>query len=173
MDATRSIMLVGAIGLGAAVLLSLPEIMPRAIAEEEPMRTLFRTPAEVWPPAFNPDRLMRWDYYVQSGVSIEPVKETVVRKIGYGKSTFVNVMETESGVYSTDGLASPHIQYPGIIKDPKPSADAGIWYWNDRKWVASAPLSAGSFVSIIPFDGGSLVTTDEGNCVVLKTGVYC
>ena len=90
MDATRSIMLVGAIGLGAAVLLSLPEIMPRAVAEEEPMRTLFRTPSEVWPPAFDPDRLMRWDYYVQPGVSIEPVKETVVRKIGYGKTTFTS-----------------------------------------------------------------------------------
>lgn len=157
MDATRSIMLLGAIGLGAAVLLSLPEIMPRAVAEEEPMRTLFRTPSEVWPPAFDPDKLMRWSYYVQPGVSIEPIKETVVRKIAYGRTTFVNVMETSSGVYSTDGLASPHIQYPGIVKEPKPSADAGVWYWSGRKWVASAPFTAGSFVSIIPFAGGSLL----------------
>jgi hypothetical protein len=173
MDATRSIMLLGAIGLGAAVLLSLPEIMPRAVAEEEPMRTLFRTPNEVWPPAFDPDKLMRWSYYVQPGVSIEPIKETVVRKIAYGRTTFVNVMETASGVYSTDGLASPHIQYPGIIKEPKPSADAGVWYWSGRKWVASAPFTAGSFVSIIPFAGGSLLTTEDGNCVALGKSVYC
>jgi hypothetical protein len=173
MDATRSIMLVGVIGLGAAVLLSLPEIMPRAIAEEEPMRTLFSTPNEVWPPAFDPDTLMKWSYYVQPGVSIEPVAETVVRKIAYGKTTFVNVMETSSGVYSTDGLASPHIQYPGIIKEPKPSPFAGMWYWSGRKWVASAPVTAGSFVSIIPFKGGSLLTTEDGNCVALGKSVYC
>ena len=173
MDATRTIMLGGAIGLGAAVLLSLPEIMPRAIADEEPMRTLFSTPKEVWPPAFDPDKLMKWSYYVQPGVSIEPVKETVVRKIAFGRTTFVNVMQTASGVYSTDGLASPHIQYPGIIKEPKPAANAGVWYWHDRHWVASAPLSAGSFVSIIPFDGGSLLTTEDGNCVMLKSDIYC
>lgn len=173
MDATRTIMLGGAIGLGAAFLLLLPEVLPRAVADEEPMRTLLSSPSEIWPPAFDPDRLARWSYYVQPGISVEPVKETVVRKIGYGRSSFVNVMETTSGVYSSDGLASPHIQYPGIVKQPKPSEDAGIWLWHDRHWVAAAPLSAGSFVSIIPFDGGSLVTNDNGNCVVLKTSVYC
>lgn len=173
MDATRAIMFGGAIGLGAAALLSLPNILPRAVAEEEPMHTLLSTPDEVWPPVFDPDKLMRWSYYVQPGVSIEPVAETVVRKIAYGHTTFVRVMQTDSGVYSTDGLASPHIQYPGIIKEPKPSAKAGVWYWNDRHWVASAPLSAGSFVSIIPFEGGSLVTTEDGNCVVEANGIYC
>ncbi|MBL8591928.1 MAG: hypothetical protein JNK01_04535 [Devosia sp.] len=173
MDATRTIMLAGAIGLGAALLLSMPNILPRAVAEEEPVRTLFRTPSEIWPPAFDPDRLMRWDYYVQPGVSVEPIKETVVRKIGYGRSTFVNVIETASGVYSTDGLASPHIQYPGIIKEPKPSPHPGLWYWSGRKWVASAPVGANSFVSIIPFEGGSLLTTEDGNCVAIKNSVYC
>jgi hypothetical protein len=173
MDATKTIMLAGAIGLGAAMLLSLPNVLPRAVAEEEPMRTLFSTPREIWPPAFDPDRLMRWSYYVQPGVSVEPIKETVVRKIGYGRSSFVNVMETASGVYSTDGLASPHIQYPGIVKEPEPSAAAGLWYWSGRQWVASAPVGAGSFVSIIPFDGGSVLTTEDGNCVALKNSVYC
>ena len=173
MDATRTIMLAGVIGLGAAVLLSLPNVLPRAVAEEEPKRTLFSTPNEIWPPAFDPDRLMRWSYYVEPGVSVEPIRETVVRKIGYGRSTFVNVMETASGTYSTDGLASPHIQYPGIIKEPKPSDSAGLWYWSGRKWVASAPVNAGSFVTIMPFNGGSLFTTEDGNCVALKNGVYC
>lgn len=173
MDATKAIMLGGAFGLGAAILLALPNVLPPAVAEEEPMRTLLSTPNEIWPPAFDPDRLMRWSYYVQPGVSAEPVKETVVRKIGYGRTTFVNVMETASGVYSTDGLASPHIQYPGIIKEPEPSPHAGLWYWSGRKWVASAPLTAGSFVTIIPFDGGSLLTTEVGSCVALGKSVYC
>ena len=172
MDAKRKIMLGGAIGLGAAVLLSLPSGIPVAFAEES-VRTLLSTPDEVWPPAFNPDRLVKWSYYVQPGVSVEPIRETVVRKIAYGRTTFVNVMETDSGVYSTDGLASPNIQYPGIVKETKPSANAGVWYWSGRHWVATAPLSAGSFASIIPFDGGSLLTTDEGSCVALGKSVYC
>jgi len=171
MDATKTIMLGGAIGLGAALLLLLPNVLPRAVAEEEPMKTLLSTPKEIWPPAFDPDRLMRWSYYVQPGVSVEPIRETVVRKIGYGHSTFVNVMETASGVYSTDGLASPHIQYPGIIKEPRPSPAAGLWYWSGRQWVASAPVNADSFVSIIPLDG--LPSSEDGNCVTLKDSVYC
>jgi hypothetical protein len=171
MDATKTIMLGGAIGLGAALLLLLPNVLPRAVAEEEPMKTLLSTPKEIWPPAFDPDRLMRWSYYVQPGVSVEPIRETVVRKIGYGHSTFVNVMETASGVYSTDGLASPHIQYPGIIKEPKPSPAAGLWYWSGRQWVASAPVNADSFVSIVPLDG--LPSSEDGNCVTLKDSVYC
>ncbi len=70
MDATRSIMLVGVIGLGAAALLSLPGIMLPAIADEEPMRTVLSTPAEEWPSAFDPDKLVKWSYYIQPGVSI-------------------------------------------------------------------------------------------------------
>lgn len=173
MDATKTIMLGGAIGLGAALLLSLPNALPRAVAQEEPVKTLLSTPNEIWPPAFDPDRLMRWSYYVQPGVSVEPIRETVVRKIGYGRTSYVNVMETASGVYSTDGLASPHIQYPGIVKERQPSPNAGLWYWSGRKWVASAPISADSFVSIIPFDGGSLLTNEDGNCVAVGNSVYC
>lgn len=166
MDATRTILLAGAIALGAVALLSVPNVLPRAVADEEPMRTLLSTPDEVWPPAFDPDRLMRWSYYVQPGISIEPVRETLVRKIGFGRTSFVNVMETASGVYSTDGLASPNIQYPGIVKERKASKDGD-------KWVATTPLYAGSFVSLIPFDGGALLTTEDGNCVALGKSLYC
>lgn len=173
MDATRAVMLGGAIGLGAALLLALPTILPPAIAGEEPARTLLSTPNELWPPAFDPDRLIKWDYYVQPGVSIEPVAESTVRKIAYGHTTFVRVMETESGVYSTDGLASPHIEYPGIIKEPKREANRFLWSWEHGRWVASAPFSAGSFVSVTPFEGGALVVTEDGNCAVLGRSVYC
>ena len=172
MDATKTIMLGGAIGLGAALLLSLPNVLPRAVAEEEPMRTLFSSPREIWPPAFDPDLLMRWNYYVQPGVSVEPIRETVVRKIGYGRTTFVNVMETASGVYSTDGLASPHIQYPGIVKEMKPSPKAGLWFWSGGQWVASTSVGADSFVSIIPFDG-SQAPTGDGNCIAVEDSFYC
>lgn len=172
MDATRAIMFGGAIGIGGVLMLSMPNILPAAIAEEEPGRTLFSTPDELWPPAFNPDRLMRWSYYVQPGVSIDPLKETVVRKIAFGRSSFVNVMQTESGVYSTDGLASPNIQYPGIVKQPRREAKAGVWFWGDNRWVAAAPFSAGSFAAITPLNG-AVLPTEPGNCIAAGERVYC
>lgn len=172
MDATRAVMAGGAIALGAALMLALPELLPPAVAQEEPVRTLLSTPNEIWPPTFDPSQLMKWDYYVEPGVSIEPVAESTVRKIAYGRTTYVRVMETESGVYSTDGLASPHIQYPGIVKERKPT-EPGVWYWNGRQWVAAVPFSAGSFASIMPFDGGGPLATEDGSCVELGKSVYC
>ncbi|MDB5539384.1 MAG: hypothetical protein JWQ89_1111 [Devosia sp.] len=173
MDSTRTIMLTGAIGAGLALLLALPSVLPPAIADEEPARTLLSTPNEIWPPAFDPGKLMKWDYYVQPGVSIEPIRESTVRKIAYGRTTLIRVMETASGVYSTDGMANPHIGYPGIVKVAQRQSNLGVWYWDDGHWVATAPQSASSFVSLTPLDATKLVASDDDNCVTLGNAVYC
>ena len=173
MDATRAIMFGGLAGLAGLAMMTLPDYLPPAIAGEEPMRTLLSTPNELWPPAFNPDGLAKWDYYVQPGVSIEPIRESTVRKIGYGKTTMVQIMETDSGIYSTDGLASPHVEYPGIVKEPRASGQGLIWQLLGGRWTVALSEDAGSFTSIIPFKGGQLVTTDEGNCAAIGKSIYC
>ncbi len=44
-----------------------------------------------------------------------PVQSTAtVTKIAYGNVSHVRVYSTATGAYSTDGLLSPHVQYPGI-----------------------------------------------------------
>lgn len=48
------------------------------------------------------------------GVSLEPISSSVVRKVGYGRVSEVNVARTATGTYSSDGLVSPHVLYPGI-----------------------------------------------------------
>ncbi len=48
------------------------------------------------------------------GVSQEALTSTIVRKVGYGHVTNVKIVTTESGTYSSDGLISPHVLYPGI-----------------------------------------------------------
>lgn len=173
MNATRAIMLGVAIGLGGAALMALPNVLAPAVADEQPAEVLSSTPNQLWPPAFDPDKLVKWDYYVQPGISIEPERESTVRKIGYGVTTMVQVMQTESGIYSTDGLASPNIQYPGIIKERKPAIAPMLWLWSDGHWASASAFSASSFVSMTPFKGGALVTSDEGQCVVRKDSVYC
>lgn len=172
MDATKLVMLGGAGVFAGLLFLALPNYLPAAIASEEPMRTLLKTPNQLWPPAFDPDELIKWDYYVQPGVSVEPIRESSVRKIGYGKTTMVSVMETESGIYSTDALASPHIEYPGIIKERKAAAPE-LRYWDGRHWVVAVGKAADSFASVTTFKDGALITTEGGNCAIIGSSVFC
>lgn len=174
METSRAIALGGVIGLGAVVLMSVPEFLPRAVADEQPMRTLLKSAAELFPPALDPSKLLKWDFTVQPGTSIEPIRESTVRKIAYGKTTFVEVMETASGVYSSDGLASPNVQYPGIVKTPKPGPLPILWFWGEDRWASAAAFNAGSFTAVTPLEqDGELVVTDEGSCVVHEDSVYC
>lgn len=56
------------------------------------------------------------DYQIaySPSVSLEPISATSVRKVGYGRVSEVNIAITSSGTYSSDGLVSPHVLYPGI-----------------------------------------------------------
>lgn len=47
-------------------------------------------------------------------VSLDPVQTSVISKIGYGAVSHVNIATTETGTYSSDGLTSPYVRYPGI-----------------------------------------------------------
>lgn len=47
-------------------------------------------------------------------VSLEPLSTASVRKIGYGYERVINIANTSTGTYSTDGMVSPHVQYPGV-----------------------------------------------------------
>ena len=172
MDATKLVMFSGSGVFAGLLFLALPNYIPPAIAGEEPVRTLLKSANDLWPPAFDPDRLMKWDYYVQPEVSVEPIRESTVRKIGYGRTTMVSVMETESGIYSTDALASQHIEYPGIIKEYKASAPE-LRYWDGRHWVVALGEPANSFVSITRFKDGALITTEGGNCAIIGSSVFC
>lgn len=77
-------------------------------SDPEPLSTLVR---------FN-DR----DYEVSAAdwVSLTPLSSVTVRKIGYGRAVDVSVATTATGVYSSDGMVSPHIRYPGIDVRPVP-----------------------------------------------------
>ena len=76
------------------------------------------------------------DYQIaySSSVSLEPISATSVRKVGYGQVSEVNIATTSSGTYSSDGLVSPHVRYPGHRRQPRspgrrspPSQPFGGW----------------------------------------------
>lgn len=165
----------GAMGAGAglvALLFALPSMLPPAVANEEPARTLLSSASEIFPPPFDPDSLLKWNYELEPGVSTEVLRQSTVKKIGYGVTEFVHVLQTPSGTYSTDALTSPHVQYPGVIKQ-RSSDSQGLAYWSNGRWVLHKAVTAGSFVTITKFDGGQLVVTDDGMCIATPNSLRC
>ena len=75
-------------------------------------------------------------------VSFDPTSTTVVRKIGYGRTSFVTIATTPTGVYSTDGLASVHVRYPGVFTAPVRLAAFGgtIMAWSRLTGWETLPL---------------------------------
>jgi len=161
------------IGLLAAGMLALPTVLP-ALADEEPAKTLLGSMRDFVSPRFNPDDLARYDFTVEPSVSDVVIETRTVRKIGYGRTEFVEIITTPSGVYSSDGLASPHVRYPGIHKELKRSPMAHMAMWtNGGGWVAFKEVDAGSFMTINAFEGGELIVTEDGNCVAVEQSVRC
>jgi hypothetical protein len=53
-------------------------------------------------------------------VSLDATSSTTVRKIRFGRVTDVSVATTPTGTYSSDGMVSPYLRYPGITSRPVP-----------------------------------------------------
>jgi len=163
----------GAGGILAALLLAVPSILPQALASEQPARTLLSSMSELFPPPFDPGKLAKYNYELSPAISTDVVKQSVIKKIGYGNTETVYVVQTPSGTYSTDALQSPNVEYPGVLKTRERGDHVGMAFWSHGRWVSQKFVSAGSFVTITKFDGGQLVVTDDGMCVTRKDGVIC
>ena len=92
------------------------------------------------------------DYFVVGttpGVSLKPTSEVQIKKIGYGQTTFVNILSTPSGTYSTEGLVSPNVRYPGIYTQKlhvyaSPFSGEVLGWSKLSGWVKIPLLDAGS-----------------------------
>ncbi|HZY66937.1 MAG TPA: hypothetical protein VFE52_00025 [Devosia sp.] len=91
---------------------------------------------KLFPEPIDPRIFRRYDITIDDTVSTEIVRQHVIRKIAGGEKSDVTVVTTPSGTYSTDGLASPHVQYPGVDKRlrrwgglplPLPGQTGGHW----------------------------------------------
>lgn len=161
MDMTRSMLIGGGIAFVAAAFMAVPEILSPAIADEEPAKTLLGTTNDIFAPALDPRTLLKWDFHVEPGVSTEATAQSTVKKIGYGRTSYVTIVQTPTGVYSSDGLASANIEYPGITKERR--RPHGVWELADGGWRLIAPVDAGSIAGDMPLDG----------CVAIGERLYC
>lgn len=175
----RTIVLTGATITAVALLFAIPSVWPAATATAaatgEMIETVSTEAGQNLAPPIDTSRLVKWDFAVAPSVSVEPLRESVVTKIAGGKLTTVHVVETATGVYSSDALDDPHILYPGIHRSRTAGAEAGtgLLLLSDRHWVAAVPVAANSIVTVLPFEGGKLVVRDGFSCVVTKTLSTC
>src|SRR6187402_1038684 len=109
------------IGTVASLTLALPSIVPEALADEQPLKTLYSAKNQVLDYLNGPEELYKPQWTVEDYVATEVANTGVVRKIGYGRTSFVTIAETATGTYSSDGLNSPHFRYPGIHKQNRPT----------------------------------------------------
>lgn len=150
-ERARSIITGGIIGFIVAGTLAVPSILPPAFADDEPFRTLLSSAEDLVPKTIDGDDFVKPDFTVEPWVSTEALNRTTVRKISYGRTEFVSIVETNTGTYSSDGLESPHIRYPGIVKNAE----------------------AGSFLMLVPFAGGFMAMDGDDTCVAVAYGIYC
>ena len=110
------------------------------------------------------------------GVSSEVLSQSNVRKIGYGRVSDVTVATTATGTYSTDGLFSPHVLYPGIKVTPRPATQNpggggfGTFWRTGFGWVA-LPINIGKgTTSFGRIDGGGYYITGQGTTCMQGPG---
>jgi hypothetical protein len=177
---TRTIgILVGAVaGFAVAGMLALPSTLPPAYAQQEPAATLLKTGEQLFPEPVDGAAFVKPPrYIVEPWVSTEVTSRQTVRKIGYGKTEFVDILTTDTGVYSTDGLESAHFRYPGLHPNPAYTewvTSTRIAILDGGTWVVLQNHAANSFVDIVPFEGGRLgIRADGEACVTVDDAIYC
>lgn len=168
----------GTLGLAVSGMLAWPMLAPLQSQAGEQVKSLIgpAAAAMLGERGERIDGLVKFDVVFEPNVSQEPLGSSVVRKIAFGKTTFVTVATTASGVYSSDAVGSPHVRYPGIHvtpRQPLPVAGGLAFLAEGPFWHAIPAVGAGSFVLLDAFEGGGLSTGPEGNCVIMAKAVYC
>lgn len=111
----------------------------------------------------------------EPSVSLEATAATTVRKIGYGETTFINIVTTSTGTYSSDAMFNDHVRYPGIFVAPmrlRFAPFSGVLYgWSRLTGWEQIPVSDAHSFGYLDSDtvpassaGVCVAGTDEGGC---------
>lgn len=111
--------------------------------------------ADEAPAGFDTSKLVKFDgreYRIdyEDWVSTDPLSSSVVKKIEYGRVSYVTIATTATGTYSSDALLSPHVQYPGIdVTEVTPNRH-GTWfaYWSGDRWSSLSVHDGDSYISL-------------------------
>ena len=110
--------------------------------------------ADEAPAGFDTSKLVKFDgreYEVDYAdwVSTDPLSSSTVKKIEGGKVTYVSITTTATGTYSTDGLTSKHVQYPGIdVTEVTPDRRNWVRYWTNGSWYSFSSRAGNAFLRL-------------------------
>jgi hypothetical protein len=109
---------------------------------------------DAFPAGFDTNNLVKFDgrdYEVDYAdwVSTDPLSSSTVKKIEAGKVTYVSITTTATGTYSTDGLTSKHVLYPGIdVTEVTPDRRNWVRFWTNGSWYSFSSRAGNSFLRL-------------------------
>ena len=159
------------IGTAVSVTLAWPGLVPRAIADEQPLKLLQASKQELLDMFDGNAEFFKPNWTVEDTVATEVLSTQTVRKIEAGRTSFVTIATTATGVYSSDALDSPHVRYPGIHAEGQRNAMLAVL--SGGAWAFITPVNAGSFLHVIPNENGGALVTGGGACHVVSGSMYC
>lgn len=129
--------------LGAACATLLAFIGPGYVLE---------TFADEMPGGFDTSKLVKFDgrdYEVEYAdwVATDPLSSSTVKKIEGGRVSYVDITTTATGTYSTDGLTSRNVLYPGIdVTEVTPDRASWVRYWTNGRWFSFLSRAGNSYI---------------------------
>lgn len=160
------------IGTAVSVTLAMPSILPKAIADEAPLEVLTADTNELMDMITGrPAEFFKPRWTVEDSVSTDVISSSTIRKIEGGRTSFVKVARTATGVYSSDGLTSGHIRYPGIHDEGRQAVTFALLMGGG--WAFFTPVSAGSTIELVPNEHGGAIISDGSICHVVDGNLYC
>lgn len=153
----------------------------RPVQADEPDPTLPPVPQESADPFSSLYKIDGKQYRVAAddGVSLKPLGVANVRKVGYGHVTDVRIVTTATGTYSTDGMTSHHVLYPGIsveaVDRAAPGTGLGLVAQKlvGGTWIGVQGPAAGSFIHFGGDGRGSYVVSGDTVCVLSAKVLGC
>lgn len=117
------------------------------------------------------------DIAVGDYVGTNVYSTATVKKIAYGNVSNVNVYSTSTGAYSTDGLTSPHVQYPGIAVSDRPTnafMPLGGYVWEGAfGWIPVPHGPTRSFLTYSVPETGTPSTSGGMECAERSGVLVC
>lgn len=104
-------------------------------------------------------------------VSTDPIITAVVKKIEAGRVSYVTVTTTATGTYSSDGIASPNVLYPGV-NTAKPQQSFSFSSWGNGSWTSFGTYRGNSYVSVATYKRLPSRAGTRG-CTASASFLYC
>ncbi len=108
------------------------------------------------------------DYTVDydSSVSKTPIAQSRIKKIEKGQVSYVDIITTSTGTYSTDGLFSNNVKYPGIEVNRVPAVWTGaISSWGGTGQWITLPLLDASSITWLRAGANMIMSARNFTCI--------